>query len=134
MEHVNGRSLRRKKKEKKKNKVEEIQLANLASVGSLASKNALLYIWSMFASVFRYSIAKTEIYVKENRIENSTGLFLLAVLFRQMFENLRVLFGPHCNISQPILTIMKLKIETNFDTLISNLKLHSQFDIVMTPW
>ena len=44
-----------------------------------------------------------------------------------------VLFGPHCNISAYTQCYeLKISTQTNFDTLISNLKLNFQRDSVMT--
>ena len=69
--------------------------------------------------------------IAENRIELLVR-FLLPLLFRQMVENLWVLFGLYCNISAYTKEYeLKFSIQTNFDTLISNLKSYFQYYVVM---
>ena len=59
--------------------------------------------------------------------------FLLTFLFRQMIKKLRVLLGPHCIISTYTQDYeLKFSTQTNFDTLISNLKFYFQYYIVVT--
>ena len=72
--------------------------------------------------------------ITENRIEKLLLVrFLLPFLFRQMDEKLRILFEPHCIISAYTQDYeLKFSTQTNFDTLISNLKFYFQYDIVMT--
>ena len=98
----------------------------------------------MFSTIFRFSTTKAGKNVKElfsglpiteNRIEKLLLVrFLLPSLFGQMVEKLCILaFGPHCIISAYTLDYaLKISIQTNFDTLISNFKLYFQYDIVMT--
>ena len=74
------------------------------------------------------------IHITENRIEETLLVrFLLLLLFGQIVEKLRILLG-HVAIPQPILKTMSLKfrIQTKFDTLISNLKSYFRHKIVMT--
>ena len=105
----------------------------------LVRKNELSCIWSMFSAIYRYSITNTGEYVKElpineNRIEKLLLVrFLLLLLFWLIVEKLRILFGPHCNISAYTQDYeLKFGIQMNFDTLISNLRSHFQYEIVMT--
>ena len=72
--------------------------------------------------------------INENRIEKLLVVrFLLLLLFRPIVEKLRILFGPHCNISAYTQDQeLKFSIQMNFDTLISNLKSYFKYEIVMT--
>ena len=72
--------------------------------------------------------------INENRIENLLIVrFLLLLLFWLIIEKLRILFGPHCNISAYANDYeLKFSTEMNFDTLISNLKSYFQYEAVMT--
>ena len=74
----------------------------------------------------------SELPITENRIEKLLLIcFLLSFLFGQL-ENC-VVFGSHCITSAYTHdNESKLNTETNFDTLIPNLKLNFQYDIVMT--
>ena len=64
--------------------------------------------------------------ITENRIEKLLLVrFLLSFLFKQMVEKLHVPFGPHCIISVYTQDYeSKFSKETNFDTLVSNLKFY----------
>ena len=91
-------------------------------------KHGFSFIWSMFLTIFRYSTTKTGKYVKE-----------LSLSFPNLKTELKsveivyVLFRLHCIISVSIQDFeLKLGTRTKFDTLISNLKLDFQYDIVMT--
>ena len=96
--------------------------------------------WSMFLTFFRNSTKNTGKYVKERspsflnlktELKNSF-VFLLSFLFRQIVNIECVLFRPHCIISASIQDFeLKLSTFTTFGTLISNLKLNFQYNIVM---
>ena len=59
--------------------------------------------------------------------------FLLLLLFGQIVENIRILFGPHCNISAYAQDYeLKFSIQTKFDTRTSNLRSYFQYKAVMT--
>ena len=78
-------------------------------------------------------MAISKLPINENRIEKFLLVrFLLLLLFRLIVEKLRILFGPHCNISAYTQDYeLKFGIQMNFHTLISNLKSYFQYGIVM---
>ena len=70
----------------------------------------------------------------KTEFETPTGSFFIVFLFRPIVEIVRILFRPHCIISASIQDFeLKLRTQTKFDTLISNLKLNFQHDVVMMP-
>ena len=80
--------------------------------------------------------AISKLLMTENRIKKLLLVrFLLPFFFCQMVENYAfyILFGPHYIISAYTQDYeLKFSIKTNFDTVISNLKLHFQYNIIMT--
>ena len=87
----------------------------------------------MFSASLWIEQYKTEKYFKElslNLSMTENGIeklllvrFLFPFLFRQMVEKLCILFEPHCIISDYTQDYeLKFSTQTNFDTLISNLK------------
>ena len=57
------------------------------------------------------------------------------LLLRQRAKTFCLLFGPHCIISSETQgNELKFSIHTNFGTLISNLKLYFQYNIVISSW
>ena len=102
-------------------------------------KNGLSCIWSMFSTISRYSTKKAGQYVKElpkpeNKIENLLLVcYLLSFFVETNCRNFMHSFRAHCIISASFQAFdLNLSTATNFDTLISNLKLNFQYDIVMT--
>ena len=101
-------------------------------------KNGSSCIWSMFSLIFRYTTNKSGKYVKElpkseNRIESSYWSIFYCLLFRSIVKIACILFRPQCIILASIHRFeFKLSTKTKFDTLISNLKLNLQYDVIMT--
>ena len=69
--------------------------------------------------------------INENRLEKLLLVCFLFPFFLGRWSKNNAFFGPHCIIPAYIYEL-KVNIQTNFDTLISNLKSHFQYKIVMT--
>ena len=105
-------------------------------------KNGSSCIWSMFSSIFQYTTNKSGKYVKElslsfpnlkTELKSSYWSIFYCLLFRSIVKIGCILFRPQCIILAFIHRFeLKLSTKTKFDTLISNLKLNLQYDIVMT--
>ena len=68
-----------------------------------------------------------------NFLKLKTELKNSYLLLRRRVKKFCLLFGPHCIItSETQDNELKFNIHTNFDALISNLKLYFQYNIVMT--
>ena len=78
--------------------------------------------------------AVSELPKSQNKIENSCWfVFYCLFLLRPIVKIVCILFKPHCIISASIQDFeLKLRTQTKFDTLISNLKLNFHYGIVMT--
>ena len=71
--------------------------------------------------------------INENKIDNlSQVCILFLLLFRLIVTKLRILSGPHCNISAFTQDYeLKFSTQMNCDTLISNRKSYFQYEVVM---
>ena len=101
----------------------------------VSEKCAFMHLVNVFAYMYVKELSLSFLYWKQNW-KLLLVHFLLPLLFRQVVKKLRILFGPLFNISAYSEGYdLKFSIQTKFDTLISNLKSHFQYDIfMMSSW